>query len=123
MADTNDKNTLRRWRLLVATCLVVFTGHVLWAAGLLSGVGLHGFATQDELRADIGLLTTQIRDEQIQTKSIQVTLLEQSIMQARSQQCQATHKSYFAGVLSGLEDQYIGLQGHRFAVPDCEDLT
>ena len=123
MADTSDRQTMRKWQAVVAFVMVLFVGHILWAAGLLNGIGLNGFATENELHRDMRLLTDQIGSEASETKSIQVTLLDQSIMQTRSQQCLANKNSCFAGVLSGLEDQYYSLTGHEYPLPDCADLN
>src|SRR5487761_2031429 len=112
--DVNDKSQIRRWRLLVGLIMLLFCAHILWAAGAFQSIGLSGSASRAELQADMASVTSQMKNQERATTKINVTLLEQAMLTATTQRCQAASKMYFTNVLLGLQDQYYALEGHAF---------
>lgn len=55
-------------------------------------------------------------------QSIQVTLLEQKIIDAAANRCRAASKMFFTERLATLQREYVMTAGREYRVPTCEEI-
>jgi hypothetical protein len=119
MVDADDPPSMRRWRFLVAICILAFAIHVVWACGLLQTFGIDGFAQNHDLKG-IGVKLDAAASD---SARVQERLLEKSIIDVRIQQCNATSKRFYTDHLRELTDYYYNMNHRTFEMPDCQDLN
>lgn len=98
-----------RHRVMVTTTsMIVFWLFAAWSLGMLSAFGA-GFARAEDV------------------KSVQSTLLEQGIIEARTRYCQAPNgtpmKNYFLKAVNDKLVEYKELTGLQYPLPQCEELV
>jgi hypothetical protein len=103
-----------KWRLAIFAVVLLFLFHVAWACGWLkwSGIG-SGFASA----ADLVKVETTVKD-------IKITLIDQSIFDAKDSECTATDpraRKFFASRVQTLSREYHTLTGFIFNIPPCKD--
>lgn len=105
-----------KWRLAMCAAVVLFLFHVAWACGWLEGLGMgNGFASAAELDRRVGSVEANVKD-------IKLSLLEQSIFDAKESECTATDPSarrFFASRVQTLSREYSALSNFIFNIPPC----
>jgi hypothetical protein len=105
-----------KWRLAVFAVVVLFLFHVAWACGWLEGVGMGtGFASAAELDRRVSVVEGNVKD-------IKLSLIEQSIFDAKESECTATDpraKRFFALRVQTLSREYQILADVIFNIPPC----
>lgn len=118
-ADEADGDAMRSWRLNHSITLLFVTAalsvHIAWACGFIPG--LYGFAHAGELMA----VSKQVKETQL-------TLLDQSIMEARRNECRFTKQNnkdgaqFAASRLRALLSQWHDLSTHEYLLPTCDEV-
>lgn len=102
-----DKNSRTRLAVVGVT-VVAFWLFAAWTVGLAPAFGA-GFASSEDV------------------KQISVQLLSKAIIDARVQYCTAPRgsrmKSYFLTQVNEKTREYQTATGHRYNLPDCEELV
>ena len=119
MVDDSSKINIRQWRLLIAIAVLGFAFHIVWACGWLRQFGLYGFAQESEIQA----ISLQLSAAAADTKEVKLSLLKQTIISTRIQQCNATSKRYFTRELERVTDEYYSIERRPFDVPKCDELN
>jgi hypothetical protein len=122
MIDDKDLDStlgMRRWRGLVALFVLLFAVHIAWACGILSSLGLEGFAQARDIKA----VSNQLTSAKDAVAQIQAQILEKSIIDIRIQQCLSQSKRYYTDRLRELSDQYYATNQHQFVLPTCAELN
>lgn len=105
-----------KWRLAVFAVVVLFLFHVAWACGWLEPLGIgSGFATATELNSRVTAVETNVKD-------IKITLIEQSIFDAKESECTATDpqaRRFFASRVQTLGREYYVITNIVFNIPPC----
>lgn len=107
-----------KWRLAMFAVVVLFLFHVAWACGWLEkfGVGT-GFASASELDRRVGAVETNVKD-------IKLSLIEQSLYDAKESECTATDpraKRFFISRVQTLSREYQSISGFVFDIPPCRN--
>lgn len=105
-----------RWRLAVFAMVVLFLFHIAWACGWLESLGVgSGFATATELNSRVTAVESNVKD-------IKLSLIEQSIFDAKESECTATDpqaRRFFASRVQALSREYSVLSNLVFNIPPC----
>jgi hypothetical protein len=105
-----------KWRLAMFAAVVLFLFHVAWACGWLESLGLGtGFASASELDRRVSVVETNVKD-------IKLSLIEQSIFDAKESECTASDlqaRRFFASRVQTLSREYYALSGFVFSIPPC----
>jgi hypothetical protein len=105
-----------KWRLAVFAVVVLFLFHIAWACGWLESTGLgSGFASASELNSRVSAVEGNVKD-------IKLSLIEQSIFDAKESECTATDpqaRRFFASRVQTLSREYQALSGYVFSIPPC----
>lgn len=105
-----------KWRLAVFAVVVLFFFHIAWACGWLDHLGFgSGFASATELDRRVGAVETNVKD-------IKLSLIEQSIFDAKESECTATDpqaRKFFSSRVQTLSREYQALSGFVFSIPPC----
>lgn len=107
-----------KWRLAMFAIVMLFLFHVAWACGWLEGWGLgSGFASAAELDRRVSAIETSVKD-------IRLSLIEQSLYDAKESECTANDpsaKRFFVLRVQTLSREYQELARVIFNIPPCRN--
>lgn len=107
-----------KWRLAMFAIVVLFLFHIAWACGWLSSFGVgSGFATASELDSRVTAVEDNVKD-------IKLSLIEQSLYDAKESECTATDpqaRRFFASRVQTLSREYQILAKMIFNIPPCRN--
>ena len=128
VAPPQSPKAMSLWRFVIGGLVMLAIIALLIAWGYGQRFGVHGFALETDVTAAseksaiaIKKVTDTLDDHSSQFKEIRTASIENSIIAAKQQQCQATKKIFFTDRIRELTDQYYALTGRLPSIPNCED--
>ena len=135
LGDAPPEERARMFRLIYRTCVA---GALLWAYGLLSPLGLDGFARADAMddkvqnavepiRAQLGQITTQLATQDAVLKEIRVDQLATKLRELKRTCCLAGQDHEVRGrmerEIEAAQQEYRKLTGERYPLPKCGEMA
>ena len=107
-----------KWRLAMFAVALLFLFHIAWACGWLSTLGFgSGFASASELDKRVSSVEDNV-------KEIKLSLIEQSLYNAKESECTATDpqaERFFSSRVQALAREYLKLSEFTFNIPPCRN--
>lgn len=118
-----EDDPVKRWRLVVAACIVMLGLAVASGFGAFEWLGLAGFARASDLNSRVSDVTKELAGVKRDVKGIKLQLLEQSLFNAKESECNSTDpnaRRFFSQRVLELQREYYEVsEGRDMPIPPC----